>query len=293
MPGRVYERSLDGRTEAHLIALACSEPPEGRARWSIRLLADKAVELGIVPSVSHETVRKTLKNELKPHLIKGWVIPKKRVQFVWRMKAVLDLYEKPYDPLLPVVCFDGRPWQLLAEVRAPLPTVPGAPERRDHEYERRGMAHVSMTFEPLTGWRRTVVSERRRKQEFAEAARYLAEEAYPDTERIRLVFDNLSTHTATAFYEIFVPELARRLTKKIEFCYTPVHGSWVNMVGVELSVMVRQCLWGRRLADAEALGQEVGAWEAERTRLGASVEWRFAAADARTKLRKLYLSIEV
>ncbi len=217
--------------------------------------------------------------------------PKKSARFVWRMEDVLDLYEEPHDPLLPVVCFDERPCQLLAEVREPLPGAPGRPERRDHEYERRGMAHVLMAFEPLSGWREVEVTERRRGQEFAEMVSRLAEEVYPHAERIRLVCDNLSTHTAAAFYETFPAEQARRLARRVEFVYTPVHGSWLNMVEIELSVLVRQCL-KRRLPDIETLQREVEAWAAERNRLGASVEWRFTTAGARAKLRKLYPSVE-
>jgi hypothetical protein len=208
------------------------------------------------------------------------------------MEAVLDLYEEPYDEKRPVVCFDERPCQLLAEVREePLAGKPGWPERRDHEYERRGMAHVLMAFEPLTGWRRTSVSERRRGKEFAQVVRRLAEDHYQEAEKIRLVCDNLSTHTAAAFYETFSPEVARRLARKVEFAYTPVHGSWLNMVEIEISVLVRQCL-KRRLPDTETLRREVEAWAEERNRLGASVDWRFATFDARTKLRKLYPSID-
>jgi DDE superfamily endonuclease len=153
------------------------------------------------------------------------------------------------------------------------------------------MAYVSMAFEPLTGWREIVVTERRRKQEFAEEVRHLAEEVYLGAEKIYLVVDNLSTHSPAAFYEAFPPEIARRLTRRVEFVYTPVHGSWLNMLEIELSVLVRQCL-RRRLADAEALRREVEAWCKGRNRLGASVEWRFRTEDARTKLRKLYPSVE-
>jgi hypothetical protein len=217
--------------------------------------------------------------------------PKKSAAFVWRMEEVLDLYEGPYDPLFPVVCFDERPCQLLAEVREPLPVGTGRPQRRDHEYERRGTAHVSMAFEPLTGWRRASATERRRGREFAEEVRRLVEEDYPHAERVRLVLDNLSTHSAAAFYGTFAPEAARRLARKVEFVHTPVHGSWLNMVEVELSVLVRQCL-KRRIPDIETLGQEVGAWCEARNRSKASVDWRFTAEDARTKLRKLYPSIE-
>jgi hypothetical protein len=219
--------------------------------------------------------------------------PRKSAPFVWRMEEILDLYEEPHDPLLPVVCFDERPCQLLAEVREPLPGGSGRPERRDHEYERRGMAHVLMAFEPLAGQREVEVTERRRGKEFAEMVGRLAEETYhPHAERVRLVWDNLSTHTAAAFYETFPAERARRLSRRIEFVYTPVHGSWLNMVEIELSVLVRQCL-KRRLADIETLQREVEAWSAERNRLGASVDWRFTTDDARVKLRKLYPSIEL
>ena len=217
--------------------------------------------------------------------------PNKSAAFVWRMEEVLDLYEEPYDPLFPVVCFDERPCQLLAEVREPRPMAPGRSERRDHEYERKGTANVLMAFEPLAGWRRASVTERRRGREFAEEVRRLAEEDYPKAEKIRLVCDNLSTHTASAFYETFPPEQARRLARKVKFVYTPVHGSWLNMVEVELSVLVRQCL-KRRLPDTETLRREAWAWEAERNRLGVSVDWRFTTNDARAKLRKLYPSIE-
>lgn len=218
--------------------------------------------------------------------------PKKSAAFVWRMEEVLDLYEEPHDPLFPVVCFDERPCQLLAEVREPLAGRSGTPRRQDHEYERRGTANVLMAFEPLTGWRHAEVTERRRGREFAEAVRHLAEEAYPDAERIRLVCDNLSTHSPAAFYETFAPEVAHRLARKVEFRYTPVHGSWLNMVEVELSVLVRQCLGRRRLPDVGTLRREVEAWQEERNRRGSSVDWRFTTADARTKLRRLYPSIE-
>lgn len=217
--------------------------------------------------------------------------PKQNARFVWRMEEVLDLYEEPHDPRRPVVCFDERPCQLLAEVREPLPVGPGKPERRDHEYERGGMANVLMAFEPLAGWREIEVTQRRRGKEFAEMVGHLAEKVYPEAEKVRLVCDNLSTHTAAAFYETFPAERARRLARRVEFVYTPVHGSWLNMVEIELSVLVRQCL-GRRLADVETLRREVQAWCEERNRLGASVDWRFATDDARTKLRKLYPSIE-
>jgi hypothetical protein len=217
--------------------------------------------------------------------------PEQNAAFVWRMEEVLDLYEEPYDPKKPVVCFDERPCQSLADVRDPLLMEPGRVKRLDSEYERKGTAHVMMAFEPLAGWRKVIVTERRRKQEFAEVMRYLCEEIYSDADRIRVVCDNLNTHTAAAFYETFPAEQARRMARRIEFVYTPTHGSWLNMVEIELSVLVRQCL-KRRVPDTQTLEREAGAWCEERNRLGTSVEWRFTTEDARIKLRKLYPSID-
>lgn len=203
----------------------------------------------------------------------------------------MDLYEEAYDEKRPVVCFDERPCQLVGHTREPLAMGKGRPAREDHEYERRGMAHLFVAFEPLGGWRSVEVRERRRSGEFAVAIARLAEEVYPDAEKIQLVVDNLNTHTPASFYEAFDAERARELCRRVEFCYTPVHGSWLNMVEVELSVLVRQCL-RRRIPEAEILRREAQAWCEERNRAGASVDWRFTTDDARTKLRKLYPSIE-
>jgi len=220
--------------------------------------------------------------------------PRESAAFVWRMEEILDLYEEPYNERWPVVCFDERPCQLLADVRGSLPPRPGGAgggaRLVDHEYERCGTANVWVVFEPLTGRRRVEVTERRRKREFAEAVRRLAEEDYPRAEKIRLVLDNLSTHTAAAFYETFTPEAARRLARRVEFVYTPVHGSWLNMAEIEISALVRQCLGERRLPDEETLRREAEIWAEERNRQGASVDWRFTTEDARTKLRSLYPS---
>jgi hypothetical protein len=221
--------------------------------------------------------------------------PRESAAFVWRMERVLDLYEEYHDQERPVVCFDERPCQLLTDVREPLPPKSGGPgggaRLVDHEYARGGICHVHVAFEPSSGWRSVEVTGRKRKQEFAEAVRRIAEEDYPNAEKIRLVLDNLSTHTPAAFYESFPAEQARLLARRIEFVYTPVHGSWLNMVEIEISALVRQCL-KRRLPDEEALGREAKAWCNKRNKLGASVEWRFTTEEARTKLRSLYPSVK-
>ncbi len=207
--------------------------------------------------------------------------------FVWRMEDVLDLYAKPYDARRPVVCFDEQPRQLVEEVRTPLPRAPGRPERVDYEYRRRGTANLFLLFEPLAGWRHIEVTERRTSAEFAQQMRALVDVHYPEAERIAVVLDNLSTHSPAALYQTFPPAEARRLLGRLEFRYTPKHGSWLNMAELEFSVLGRQCL-DRRLPDRETLQRESAAWEAARNAARATVQWRFTVAAARTKLHRLY-----
>lgn len=205
------------------------------------------------------------------------------------MEDLLDLYAEPYDPKRPVVCFDERPTQLVRETRQPLPAQPGRPQRFDYEYQRNGTANLFIVFQPLAGWRHIEVSERRTKLDFAGQMQALVDEHFPQAERIRVVLDNLNTHTPAALYEAFAPAEARRILRKLEFHYTPKHGSWLNMVEIELSVLARQCLH-RRLSDRATLQLEVSAWEQWRNAEQAKVEWRFTTADARTKLKRLYPS---
>jgi transposase len=281
-------RKLDGKQEAFLVALACSNPPEGQVRWSMRLLADRLVSIGAVDTISGETVRRVLKRGgLKPWLKEQWCIPKVGAEFVWRMEDVLDLYAEPYDPQHPVVCFDERPCQLLADVRPPEAAQPGRPARVDYEYRRNGTFNVFTVFQPLAGWRHVEVTTRRACADFAEQMRRLVDEHFPSAETIRVVLDNLSTHTPAAVYETFAPEMARRLTRKLEFHHTPKHGSWLNMVEIELSILARQCL-DRRLPDLATVRREVAAWALLRNQAHATVDWRFRTTDARTKLRRLY-----
>jgi transposase len=218
---------------------------------------------------------------------KQWCIAEVGAEFVWRMEEVLELYEEPYDPNKPVVCFDEMPYQMVAEKRTPLPQKPGRPQRYDYEYERKGMINIFAFFEPKGGWRHLDVTERRTAVDFALAMRRLVDECYPEAEKARVVLDNLNTHTGAALYQAFAPEEARRILRRLEFHYTPKHASWLNMVEIELSVLSRQCL-ERRIPDAERLAREMGAWEQERNERGATVQWRFTASDAREKLARLY-----
>lgn len=208
-------------------------------------------------------------------------------EFVWRMEDVLDLYEEPYDPNKPVLCFDEIPYQMVAEKRTPLPQKPGRPQRYDYEYERKGTANIFAFFEPKSGWRHLDITERRTAVDFALAMRRLVDEHYPTTEKVRVVLDNLNTHSPASLYKAFEPEEARRILHRLEFHNTPTHASWLNMVEIELSVLSRQCL-ERRIPDAKRLVREIGAWEQKRNEVRARVQWRFTASDAREKLARLY-----
>lgn len=216
--------------------------------------------------------------------------PGQSAAFVADMERVLALYAEPYDASRPVVCFDERPCVLHADVRDPLPMRPGSERKQDHEYTRGGTCCVLMASEPLRAWRRAWVLPQRRRVDFAACVRALCDEVYPDAETIRLVCDQLNTHSAASFYEAFEPAEAKRLADKVEFVHTPVHGSWLNAVEVELSVFVRQCLGRRRIGTIEALRAETEAWASRRSADGGTVQWQMTTDDARIKLARLYPS---
>jgi len=207
------------------------------------------------------------------------------------MEDVLKVYEEPYDPTRPVICMDETSKQLVGETRTPIATGPGKPQRIDYEYERRGTADVFIFTEPLGNWRCVEVTETRTRIDWAIQIRNLVDVYYPQAEKIRLVMDNLNTHTFGSLYEAFSPEEARRIADKIEIHYTPKHGSWLNVAEIELRVLTVQCL-SRRIADATILRREVQAWEAERNSSGAHVDWQFTANDARIHLKQLYPRFE-
>lgn len=200
---------------------------------------------------------------------------------------MLELYSYAYDPQEPVVCFDERPVQLVSETRVPLPPEPGKPERYDYEYKREGTCNLFAFFQPLQGWRQIKVTQHRTSEDFALCMQYLVDVLFPEAARIHLVLDNLNTHTPAALYQTFPPQEALRILSKIEFHYTPKHGSWLNMVELEFSVLSRQCL-ERRIPSVVELQQEIEAWEQQRNQNQATVNWRFSTVDARTKFSRLY-----
>ncbi len=280
---------VDGECEAHLIALLCQPAPVGHARWTLRLLADRMVKLEYIDSVSHETVRQALAaDELKPWQEEEWCIPpEQNGEFVCHMEDVLEVYTLPEDPQHPLVCMDELSKQLVSETREPLPVQPGQPRRYDYEYRREGVCNVFLTFAPLLGQRWVTVTAQRTYQDWAYLMRDLVDQRFPEAKSIRVVLDNLNTHVGGALYDTFEPAEAKRILDKLDFHYTPKHGSWLNMAEIELRVLNGQCL-NRRIGNAEVVKRESAAWETERNADQATVDWRFTTADARIKLKRLY-----
>ena len=281
-------RKLSGKDEALLIATACSSPPAGRARWTLELLADELVRLTVHASVSRETVRRRLaENDLKPWRKDMWCIPQVDGEYVARMEDVLDLYAEAPDPKRPVVCFDESPTQLIGEVRLPIPAEPGQIERYDCEYKRNGTANLFIFLDVHRPWRKVKVTDNRAAVDFASCMRELADVHFPKAERIRVVLDNLSTHSAGALYQAFPACEARRVLRRLEFHYVPKHASWLNMVEIEIGVLRSQCL-DRRIATQRQLKSEIAVWERQRNAAKARIKWMFTTDKARAKLGRAY-----
>jgi hypothetical protein len=228
------------------------------------------------------------KNELQPHLNEYWCIPPDHnAHFIANMEDILDLYQEPYDPHAPLVCMDETSKQLIGELRKPTPAEPGKPARVDYEYERHGTANIFMFVDPLRGWRRASVTDHRTSVDWALEVKRLLDEDYPDARVVKLVMDNLNTHSIASLYEAFEAAEARRLAKRLEIHYTPKHGSWLNIAEIELRVLSGQCL-DRRIPDKNELIYEVSAWMRDRNKKVVGVDWRFTTDDARVKLKRLY-----
>jgi transposase len=288
LPRPGAERKLSGKEEALLVATACSKPPPGCARWTLELLAGEFVKLTEHEELSRETVRRRLaENHLKPWRRDMWCIPKVDAEYVARMEDVLDLYAGPADPKHPVVCFDESPTQLIGEVRPAIPARPGKLERYDCEYKRNGTANLFVFLDAHRSWRHVKVTDRRAAEDFTACMRDLADIHYPKAERIRVVLDNLSTHSAAALYQTLPAPEARRILRRIEFHFTPKHASWLNMVEIEIGVLRSQCL-DRRIDCRQMLVRGIAAWQRRRTASGARIKWMFSTEQARAKMRRVY-----
>lgn len=207
------------------------------------------------------------------------------------MEDVIEVYHRPYDPRRPVVCLDEQPIQLTEETRTPLPAKPGQPRRYDYEYKRNGTANLFLAFAPLVGWRHVSVTERRTAKDFGTFLRYVVDEVYEEAEKVVLVTDDLNVHGVGSLYEAFDPATARRIAEKIEWHYTPKHGSWLNVAECEFAILTRQCL-SRRTPTIGELRRRVEAWENARNERLVQAKWRFTTADARIKLHRLYPSTQ-
>ena len=281
-------RKLTGKEEALLIATACSSPPEGRARWTLELLAGEMVRRTEHAELSRETVRRRLKeNKLKPWQQDMWCIPQVDGTYVARMEDVLDLYAEKPDPKRPVVCFDESPTQLIGEVRQPIAAAPGQPRRYDYEYRRNGTMNLFVFLDAHRPWRTVKVTEQRTALDFAECMRDLVDKHYPAADVIRVVMDNLSTHGPGALYEAFPAPEAHRILQRLDIHYTPKHASWLNMVELEIGVLRGQCL-DRRIGDRKKLISEIAAWVKQRNKAKARIKWMFNTEKARTKLARAY-----
>lgn len=220
-----------------------------------------------------------------------WCIPAQaNAAFVCQMESVLEVYKRPQDPRNPVICMDETSAQCVREVQLPIAAQPRQCERYDVEYERNGVAHLLLYYAPFENWRRIQVADNHAACEWAEGIRRLVQEDFSEADRITLVMDNLSTHTGASLYKAFPPELALSLLAKLEFVYTPKHGSWLNMAECEFSVLARQCL-NRRIPDMPAMRKEIEAWVKDRNRYTKPADWRFTTEDARIKLKRLYPKI--
>lgn len=224
--------------------------------------------------------------------MKSWCIPKPGARFVAKMEDVLAVYQRPYDPKRPQVCLDEIQKALRSTPRGSVGLQPGGVAREDYEYKRHGKCALFLAVEPLAGRRHTWVRERRTKLDCADVLRDLVDDVYPEAEKIVLVVDNLNIHHPACLYERFEPAEARRIAERIEWHYTPEHGSWLNIAEIELSVLKRQCLRAR-LPDPETVRSKVTAWQARRNSEPTKIDWRFTAEDARIKLKRLYPVVNV
>jgi transposase len=281
-------RKLSDKDEALLVATACSAPPEGRKRWTLELLAGEMVRLTGHEALSRETIRRRLAEcPLKPWQEKMWCVPEVTGEYAARMEDVLDLYSEKPDPKRPVVCFDESPTQLIGEVRERVAAKPGQVARYDYEYKRNGTANLFVFVDAHRSWRHVKVTDRRTAVDFAECMRDLTDKHYPEASIIRVVLDNLSSHSRGALYEAFEPAEAKRVLSRLEFHNTPKHASWLNMVEIEIGVLREQCL-DRRIGDRRVLEREVSAWERSRNASGARIKWMFTTERAREKMAGVY-----
>lgn len=289
----LFDRSRSGRppifspTDKHRIAAkACTDAPEGRARWTVVLLSEEIEKDSTLPTASRETVRQALhSHQIKPWLQKMWCVPDLNDEYIRRMEDVLDLYERPYDARTPVICVDEKPTQLLGDGRPSIPATLGCPAKKnDYEYKRNGTANVFCGVEPKTGRHFTKVTKRRKKPDFAEFMKDISE-AYPKAQKISVVLDNLNTHNESSLIARFGDELGRRIWSRFDVHYTPKHASWLNQAEIAIGIFSRQCLGKDRIPTIEMLESRAAAWNARANKKRIVINWTFTTKKARKKLK--------
>ncbi len=287
----VSRLKVTGDVEAKIVAKACSSAPPGYVRWTLTLLTSE-MKVILEEELSRATIGRTLnKNDIRPHLTDYWCIPPEAdADFVADMEDILDLYQEPYDPEYPLWCMDEKPYQLLDEARNPIPMRPGDTAKVDSEYVRNGTASVFCFIQPHTGKIVQMVEPTRTAVDWAEKIKYLVDEITPESKKIKLVMDNLNTHSRSSLYKAFEPEEARRIARKLDIHYTPKHGSWLDIAEIAINIMTRQCL-NRRIPSIEELRNELDAWCEAYNNNPTPVSWQFEAKDSRTKLKSLYPDI--
>ncbi|WP_434683792.1 IS630 family transposase [Pseudanabaena minima] len=280
---------VDGSSEAHIIALCCADPPEGRAEWTIRLLTSELKQRQVITEISASTVWRTpKKNELRPWKTQRFCIPERDLaRFVAEMEVVLDLYSTEPCEEEPLIAMDEASKQLLGEVYPPIAMQPGQDKKEDYHYEREGVQALFMFVDPHRGWRRVSSRDSRTRIDWAEEIRQLLDEDYPNARKVKLLSDNLNTHNIASLYEAFPAPEAHRLARRLEIYHTPRNGSWLNVAETELSVLSKQCL-DRRIPSKDKLKEEIDAWQKSRNQNASKVIWRFSTSDARVKLKHLY-----
>jgi hypothetical protein len=277
---------LRDNQKQQIVAMVCSDPPEGRARWTIRLIVEESMRRKLVATVGRETIRILLRShDSKPWRIKSWCIAELTPEYIRNMEDVLATYERPWDEKQPVVCVDEKPVQLLGDVRTPRPArKPGQIAKQDNEYERLGTANIFCGVEPKSGRHFTAVTPTRSGVEFAAMMQKLAG-AYPEADTIHLVMDNLSTHSEKSLTKRYGVEVGTQLWNRFTIHYTPVHGSWLNQAEIEISVLAGQCLGMRRIGSIEKLRREARAWNRRTNRAKLKINWKFERRAARRKFK--------
>lgn len=284
-------RKLAPHDEALLTAIACSEPPKGRCRWTLVLLGEELIALTEHKSISLETIRQRLKeNDLKPWQKKMWCIANLDAAFIARMEHILDLYAEPANQNRPIINFDEAGKQLVAEVNEPKRAKPGNLAKEDYEYQRAGVANIFMFFDRHRRWRKTKVTDNKTAIDFADCMRELVDIDYPNAEKIRVVLDNFSTHSEASLYKAFPAFEARRIMRRLEFHFTPKHASWLNMAEIEIGNMNQQCL-DRRIPEKNILIAELNHWQTQRNNEEATINWMFNVDKARNKLNRSYAKL--